>query len=106
MATSRLTNNVVAKKWNELPPFTGKFSRRLANLKAPRSVEQSVPSPVAKSEIRTHIRVDVDPKGKRQDNNGPILIVDRRPQQHRLPLFGDDDQHDSDDSLRWQSYDE
>ena len=55
----------------------GKFSRRLANLKAPRLVEQSVPSPVAKSEIHPHIKVDVDTKGKRQANNGPILIVDR-----------------------------
>ncbi|CAF1257831.1 unnamed protein product, partial [Rotaria magnacalcarata] len=72
----------------------------------PQLVEQPIPSPVAKSEVRVHIKVDVDTKGKRLANNGPILIVDRRPQQHRLLLFGVDDQDDSDDSFRWQSYDE
>ncbi|CAF5052992.1 unnamed protein product, partial [Rotaria magnacalcarata] len=106
MATSRLTNNVVEKKWNGLPQFVGPFSHRLMGFQLPRLVEQPVPSPVAKSEGRAHINVDVDTKGKRQDNNGPIIIVDRRPQRHRLPLFGVDDQDDSDDSLRWQSYDE
>ncbi|CAF2123244.1 unnamed protein product [Rotaria magnacalcarata] len=106
MATSRLTSNVVQKKWNGLPRFVGPFSHRLKGFQLPRSVEQPAPSPVAKSEGRAHINVDVDTKGKRQDNNGPIIIVDRRPQRHRLPLFGADDQDDSDDSLPWQSYDE
>ncbi|CAF2261539.1 unnamed protein product [Rotaria magnacalcarata] len=106
MATSRITNNVVEKKWNGLPRFVGPFSHRLMGFQLPRLVEQPIPSPVAKSEVRAHIKVDVDTKGKSQANNGPILIVDRRPQRHRLPLFGVDDQDDSDDSLRWQSYDE
>ncbi|CAM4822517.1 unnamed protein product [Rotaria magnacalcarata] len=106
MATSRITSNVVEKKWNGLPRFVGPFSHRLKGFQLPRSVEQPAPSPVAKSEGRAHINVDVDTKGKRQDNNGPITIVDRRPQRHRLPLFGADDQDDSDDSLPWQSYDE
>ncbi|CAF3741999.1 unnamed protein product [Rotaria socialis] len=106
MATSHLTNNVVEKKWNGLPRFVGPFSHRLMGFQLPRLVEQSVPSQVAKSEVRVHIKVDVDTKGKSQANNGPILIVDRRSQQHQLPLFGVGDQDDSDDSLRWQSYDE
>ncbi|CAF4513760.1 unnamed protein product [Rotaria magnacalcarata] len=106
MATSRITSNVVEKKWNGLPRFVGPFSHRLMGFQLPRLAEQPVPSQVAKSEVRAHIKVDVDTKGKSQANNGPILIVDRRPQRHRLPLFGVDDQDDSDDSLRWQSYDE
>ncbi|CAF4253451.1 unnamed protein product [Rotaria magnacalcarata] len=72
----------------------------------PRLVEQPVLSSVAKSEGHARINVDVDRKGKQQGNSGPITIVDRRPQRHRLPLFGVDDQDDSDDSLPWQSYDE
>ncbi|CAF1202039.1 unnamed protein product [Rotaria magnacalcarata] len=106
MATSRITNNVVEKKWNGLPLFVGPFSHRLMGFQLPRLVEQPIPSPVAKSEVRGNIKVDVDTKGKRLANNGPILIVDRRPQQHRLPLLSVDDQDGSDDSLRWQSYDE
>ncbi|CAF4236209.1 unnamed protein product [Rotaria magnacalcarata] len=106
MATSHLTNNVVEKKWNGLPRFAGPFSHRLMDFQLPRLAEQPVPSQVAKSEVRAHIKVDVDTKGKGQANNGPILIVDRRSQQHQLPLFGVDDQDDPDDSLRWQSYDE
>ena len=36
-----------------------------------------------------------------------LFSLIRRPQRHRcLPLFGVDDQNDSDDSLRCQSYDE
>ncbi|CAF4049707.1 unnamed protein product [Rotaria magnacalcarata] len=86
--------------------FVGPFSHRLMGFQLPQLVEQPIPTPVAKSEVRVHIKVDVDTKGKHLANNGPILIVDRRPQQHRLLLFGVDDQDDSDDSFRWQSYDE
>ncbi|CAF4325237.1 unnamed protein product, partial [Rotaria magnacalcarata] len=50
MATSRITNNVVEKKWNVLPRFVGPFSHRLMGFQLPRLVEQPIPSPVAKSE--------------------------------------------------------
>ncbi|CAF2071921.1 unnamed protein product, partial [Rotaria magnacalcarata] len=86
--------------------FVGPFSHRLMGFQLPRLVEQPVLSSVAKSEGHARINVDVDRKGKQQGNSGPITIVDRRPQRHRLPLFGVDDQDDSDDSLPWQSYDE